>query len=108
MTAGMLSRAGYRVLSAATPGQACELFEQHAADIDLLLTDVVMPEMQGPALAQRFVAQRPDLPVLFVSGYSDAMPASATAIGRVAFLAKPFPSSRLVTAVARLLAARAR
>jgi two-component system, cell cycle sensor histidine kinase and response regulator CckA len=106
MSAQMLSRAGYRVLSAATPAEARALFEQHADDIDLLVTDVIMPEMHGPALAEQLVARRPDLPVLFVSGYSDAMPASAAASGRVTFLAKPFASSRLVSAVADLLTAR--
>jgi PAS domain S-box-containing protein len=103
MTAQVLSRAGHRVLSATTPGQACALFKEHGPDIDLLLTDIVMPEMHGPALAERLLAQRPDLRVLFVSGYSDVMPASATATDRVTFLAKPFPASRLVTTVAELL-----
>jgi two-component system cell cycle sensor histidine kinase/response regulator CckA len=99
----MLKSAGYRVLSAATPREACVLFEQHAAEIDLLLTDIVMPEMNGPALAQRLVAQRPDLRVLFVSGYNDAMPASATGAPKVAYLAKPFPADQLLAAVAALL-----
>jgi len=105
MTAQTLVRAGYRVLPAATPLHACSLFEQHAGDIDLLLTDIVMPEMHGPALAARLVAKRPDLRVLFVSGYSDTMPANATT-GKGAFLAKPFAPSRLVTTVAELLAAQ--
>ena len=103
MTARMLSRAGHRVLSASTPGEACALFEEHGTDIDLLLTDIVMPEMHGPALAERLRAERPDLRVLFVSGYSEAMPAGALSDGRMAFLAKPFASSRLVTTVADLL-----
>jgi PAS domain S-box-containing protein len=105
MTEKMLSRAGYRVLSAATPSQACALFDEHADDIDLLLTDVVMPEMRGPALAERLVARRPDLRVLFVSGYSDAMLPSASATGKVNFLAKPFATSRLITTVAEVLTA---
>jgi CheY-like chemotaxis protein len=105
MTEKMLTRAGYRVLSAATPGQACALFEQHEGDVDLLLTDVVMPEMRGPALAERLVARRPDLRVLFVSGYSDAMLPSAPATGKVNFLAKPFAPSRLVMMVAEVLTA---
>ena len=106
MIGEMLKRVGYSVLSAATPSEACALFDQHGQEIDLLLTDVVMPEMNGPVLAQRLVAQRPDLCVLFVSGYSDEMPAGATAIERVAYLAKPFSSHSLVTAVADLLTAR--
>jgi two-component system, cell cycle sensor histidine kinase and response regulator CckA len=107
LTAQMLSRAGYRVLSAATPGEACALFDEHQAGIDLLITDVVMPEMHGPALAERLVAKRPDLRVLFVSGYSDAMPASATANHRVTFLGKPFAPARLMETVAELLMAGA-
>ena len=55
----VLRRQGYHVLDAATPRQAMELFEQHAGQIDLLLTDIVMPEMNGPALAQRLVASQP-------------------------------------------------
>jgi two-component system cell cycle sensor histidine kinase/response regulator CckA len=107
MIALMLTRAGYRVLAAATPSEACALFEQHAGEIDLLLSDIVMPEMNGPALAQRLIATQPDLRVLFVSGYSDVLPAGATAAGKVAYLAKPFPSRDLITAVDELLTARA-
>jgi two-component system cell cycle sensor histidine kinase/response regulator CckA len=105
MMATMLTRAGYRVLSAGTPGEACSIFDQHSAEIDLLLTDIVMPEMNGPALAQRLVAQRRDLRVLFVSGYSEAMPTGAAVAGKTAYLAKPFPSHSLVSVVSELLAA---
>jgi DNA-binding NtrC family response regulator len=91
------------VFSAAAPAEARTLFDRHAATIDLLVTDVVMPEMHGPVLAERLRATRPDLPVLFLSGYSDAMPTSASS----AFLAKPFSSSRLLATVDRLLGARA-
>ena len=103
MMATMLSRARYRVLSAATPGEACVLFEEHKPAIDLLVTDVVMPEMNGPALAQRLIARRPDLCVLFVSGYSDALPPGAAATERVAYLAKPFASQDLIRAINELL-----
>jgi PAS domain S-box-containing protein len=105
MMATMLNRAGYPVLSAATPGEACVLFDEHVNEIDLLVTDVVMPEMNGPALAQRLITRRPDLCVLFVSGYSDAPPAGA-ATGRVAYLAKPFSSHDLVKAIGELLTTR--
>lgn len=103
MTGQILKRAGYRVLSAATPGQALGLFDEHAPQIDLLLTDIVMPDMNGPDLADRLLTRRPGLRVLFVSGYSDTMPAGATATGRASFLAKPFAPSRLVATVAELL-----
>jgi two-component system cell cycle sensor histidine kinase/response regulator CckA len=63
-----------------------------------------MPEMHGPALARRLSAQRPDLPVLFMSGYSDSIPADAGGTERAAFLAKPFAPADLVSAVAELIA----
>ena len=70
---------------------------------ELLLTDIVMPEMHGPVLAERLVARRPGLRVLFVSGYSDAMPGARP--GGAAFLAKPFTTSALLAAVQETLAA---
>jgi two-component system cell cycle sensor histidine kinase/response regulator CckA len=104
LAARALTRAGYRVLSAATPGQALTLFDQHTPEVALLLTDVVMPEMHGPALARRLCAVRPELPVLFMSGYSDSIPADSAGTERAGFLAKPFAPADLVGAVADLLA----
>jgi len=104
LTERMLERVGYRVLSAASPADACALFDAHAREVTLLVTDVVMPEMHGPALAQRLITQRPDLRVLFMSGYSDAIPES-TVTRRMAFLKKPFVAAHLVTAVETLLSA---
>jgi PAS domain S-box-containing protein len=102
LTGRMLEHVGYRVLSAPTPADACALFDAHARDVNVLVTDVVMPDMHGPALAQRLVARQPDLRVLFMSGYSDAIPESS-ATGRMAFLQKPFAASHLVSAVETLL-----
>jgi DNA-binding NtrC family response regulator len=68
VTGALLRRQGYEVLEAATPGAAIELFERHAGAIDLLVTDVVMPDLNGPALAQRLVGDWPKLRVLFMSG----------------------------------------
>jgi two-component system, cell cycle sensor histidine kinase and response regulator CckA len=103
MTSQMLTRSGYRVLAAATPGEARELFARYRSEIDLLLTDVVMPEMHGPELADLLLADRPDLPVLFVSGYSDAMPSRGSAVGSRRFLAKPFTITAVTGAIAELL-----
>src|SRR4029079_11870557 len=75
----LLRRHGYQVLEAPTPHQALEIFVQHAQAIDLLLTDVVMPGMNGPALAQRCVAENPRLRVLFISGYGDVTRPAALA-----------------------------
>ena len=99
----LLCRNGYHVFEAATPGAALEIFEHHAGDIDLLLTDVVMPEMNGPALAQRCVLKKPSLRVLFISGYAaDTLPAAMLGPS-VRFLAKPFQATALTREVRDLL-----
>jgi two-component system cell cycle sensor histidine kinase/response regulator CckA len=103
VVARMLAQAGYRVLDARTPSEACELFNRHREDIKLLLTDVVMPEMNGPALAQRLVALRPELRVLFVSGYTEELPVLDTPAAKSRFLAKPFTSATLLAVVADLI-----
>lgn len=107
MAGRLLERAGYTVLAAASPSQASAIFEAEQSRISLLLTDIVMPEMHGPELADRLTAQRPDLPVVFVSGYSDAMPGTDARKGRVAFLAKPFSAADMIATVEAVLAAPA-
>jgi len=67
----ILRRHGYQVIPARHPGEALLLSEKHAGDIDLVLTDIVMPNMSGPELAQRLTAARPRLKVVFMSGYTD-------------------------------------
>jgi two-component system cell cycle sensor histidine kinase/response regulator CckA len=91
------------VLEAATPRGAQEIFAHHIDAIDLLLTDVVMPEMNGPALAQRLVSQKAKLRILFISGYADAASPAALRGPYVGFLAKPFQASALTRAVRDLL-----
>jgi DNA-binding response OmpR family regulator len=100
----VLRRSGYRVLQAATPAHACELFEAHREDIDLLVSDVVMPNMNGPALAQRLIGQRPDLRILFISGYADSVGPLDSISPNVSFLGKPFQGSALAERVRELLA----
>jgi CheY-like chemotaxis protein len=69
MVRRLLERGGYRVLSATGPGEAILLAEQHADRIDLLLTDVVMPLLRGPALARRIRETIPGVRTLFMSGH---------------------------------------
>jgi two-component system cell cycle sensor histidine kinase/response regulator CckA len=97
----LLRRNGYHVIEASTATAAHEIFGHDAAAIDLLLTDVVMPGMNGPALAQRCVADKPSLRVLFMSGYAPA----AAALGgeHIGFIGKPFPVVALMQAVRDLL-----
>ena len=67
----MLERLGYTVLVAVSPNEAIRLAQEHAGEIGLLITDVVMPDMNGPDLASQLVSLLPGLKCLFMSGYTD-------------------------------------
>ena len=67
-----LSAAGYHVLVADGGWNAIRAFEKHADPIHLLLTDVIMPDLTGPVVAERLRAKQPNLQVLFISGFHDA------------------------------------
>jgi two-component system cell cycle sensor histidine kinase/response regulator CckA len=99
----VLRRQGYHVLEAATPTVAISIFARHNGAINMLLTDVVMPEMSGPALAQRLIGLRPELRVLFISGYADVAMQPQFGGANVGFLSKPFQASVLTARVAQLL-----
>jgi two-component system cell cycle sensor histidine kinase/response regulator CckA len=92
------------VLEASTPHDACEIFAKRGEEIGLLLTDVVMPGMNGPALAQRLVGLRPELRVLFISGYADMAIPLDRENPNVSFLSKPFQASVLAERVRQMLA----
>jgi DNA-binding NtrC family response regulator len=94
IVAEILRRQGYHVLEAASPGAACDVFDRRASEIDLLLTDIVMPGMNGPALAQRLIGQRPDLRVLFMSGYAEVATLLDAGNPHVGFLPSPFSRRR--------------
>ena|SRR5689334_22730362 len=68
----VLASAGYRVLTAGGGWRALEVYQNCPEPINLLLTDVIMPDLTGPVLAERLLAQQPDLAVLFISGFHDA------------------------------------
>ena len=92
----MLVREGYRVLTADGGPAALEVWEQHADSIDLLLTDVVMPQMSGRELAERLKAERPGLKVLYMSGYTSDVIARHGVLGsETALLPKPFTPESL-------------
>jgi PAS domain S-box-containing protein len=92
----MLEHMGYRVLAAGTPGAALRLAEEHAGEIHLLLTDVVMPEMNGRDLARRLISLYPDIKRLFMSGYTANVIAHHGVLDEgVHFIQKPFSRAEL-------------
>ncbi len=106
----VLEAQGYRVLEAAHGRAALALERVHAHEpLHLLVSDVVMPQMDGPTLARALRARRPDLPVLFMSGYSDTgSRGAATELPHSAFLQKPFAPALLARAVRDVLDAARR
>lgn len=87
----MLERLGYRVIAAHTPNEALELAKANAAELDLLITDVIMPEMNGQALAQMLDDIKPGLKCLYMSGYTaDVIAHHGVLDEGVNFLQKPF------------------
>jgi CheY-like chemotaxis protein len=101
----VLTRAGYQVIEAENGRVALDAARAHAGDIHALVTDVIMPELTGPELAEELRADRPDLPVLFTSGYNDqGMEGSGVVSGLgIAFLQKPFVPDELTRMLAQLL-----
>jgi two-component system, cell cycle sensor histidine kinase and response regulator CckA len=100
MTKTMLKKIGYTVLDAETPLQALSFCEKTDAPIDLLVSDVVMPEMSGPELSQKIKAIRPEIKVLFISGYTpDVIVQHGVLKEGVNFIQKPFAMNDLAQTV---------
>ena len=97
----IVSAGGVEVAPAASAREALHWFDRQGAELGLLVTDILMPGMDGRELARTLRTRRPDLPVLFVSGYCQ----SAAGDERSAFLPKPFSPAKLQDGVRRLLRA---
>lgn len=100
----MLEKLGYKVLTAGTPGEALEAAGAHPQTVDLLITDVVMPEMNGRDLAGRIAALYPQIKILFMSGYTANVIAHHGVLDEgVNFLQKPFSVHELAVKTRQVL-----
>lgn len=100
----MLQRKGYTILAAGTPAEALKLADSCSVEIKLLISDVIMPGMNGPTLAQRLLKICPRLRVLFVSGYTQNMISPQGSLESWArFLEKPFSYDALTRSVREIL-----
>ena len=103
----MLHRLGYTILEAGCGAEALRTFDQHQGSIDLLLTDVIMPQMSGRDLAERLRLVRPSLKVLYISGYTDDMLAHHGMLdANVYLLPKPFAPNELARKLREVLDTR--
>ena len=103
LVSAMLTRSGYRVSSADTGENAIRLFKTNP-DTDLLLTDVVAPGMSGPMIADQIAALKPDIKVLFMSGYDSTQVVQRYVAGKgYSLLIKPFTMEQLGSKVRAVL-----
>lgn len=100
----LLARNGYDVLEAADGAEALRMLAAGKGTIDLLVSDIIMPEMGGLELARRAAVEFPSLPVLLISGYSDSQELGQSIPSDLDLLQKPFSGTELTVAVARCLA----
>jgi two-component system, cell cycle sensor histidine kinase and response regulator CckA len=98
-----LTRLGYRILAAGDGAEALRVFDGHDGDVDLVITDIVMPDMSGTELVERLKAHRTDLPVLYITGYTDDVLVHHEVLSGVTLLEKPFSLPSLATKVRDVL-----
>ncbi len=100
VTSRILSSAGHHVLKASRPSEAIQLTQLHHGDIDVILSDVVMPEMGGGALVNRLKVLVPTSTIVFMSGYAEGEVAKRGVIsGETSFLEKPFTPDELISTI---------
>jgi len=104
LTASILKGAGYKVVTASTPNEALEKMAQQTDPIHIMITDVVMPNMSGPKLARKMLAEHPEMKLIFMSGYTDdAVVENGFRQPGSVFLQKPFSPNVLKAKVRELL-----
>ena len=100
----ILEKDGLTVIEASNGREALLLSQQHAGPIELMATDIIMPDMSGPQIAKQLTALRPDMKVLFLSGYADDVVVRHGFIDEdMPFLEKPFTRDGLVKKVHEVL-----
>src|SRR5258706_7780198 len=100
LAARVLKRAGYEVRVAADGVEACDVFKEHAPEIDLVLMDVIMPKMGGRDAYEKIVKTRSDIPVIFCSGYSEReLGAEFLETHGLDLLPKPYRPEELLTRI---------
>jgi CheY-like chemotaxis protein len=100
----VLERSGYEVLACSHPEEGIETCRLHGSQIDLLLTDVVMPGMNGKEMATRIIGMLPELRVVFMSGYTEhVLLKDGQLDARIEYLQKPFSLQTLRQRVARVI-----
>jgi PAS domain S-box-containing protein len=100
----ILTRNGYTVLTASSGAHAVEFAASHAGPIDLLLTDVIMPQMQGPAVAREVRGLRPDIRVLFMSGHAHPVLEAEALLGmEFLLMEKPFDETTILQNIRKVL-----
>lgn len=104
MTADLLTECGYDVLAAEGAMQGLELLREHGRHVDLLLSDVIMPRMNGPMLFEELKAIQPDLKVLYMSGYSEnVIVNSDIASPGASYIQKPFTAQLLLDKIEQII-----
>jgi PAS domain S-box-containing protein len=104
LASAMLRRSGYTVIEAGDGTEAEQIAVAHVGEIHVLLTDIVMPGIRGPELAQRVRSVRPSTRVVYMSGFRDTEPLADVDRGEAIFLEKPFVRAALLGAISRVAA----
>jgi len=100
----LLEESGYTVIGSTSPSEACSLFQQHVGEISLLLSDVIMPELNGRELYEQIKVFNPDVKVLFMSGYTDDIITTRGVLPEETnFIHKPFTVTQLAEKVRMVL-----
>lgn len=99
----LLQRYGYEHQSFTSPAEALEFFSVHRDEVDLIISDIKMPAIDGFELTRKAALMRPDIPVILLSGYSETLPDAATLPNVRALLEKPLLKTDLLQAVEGVL-----